>query len=425
MSILIILFYIVSFLAIYVQVFFLVTFFEYRKKILIRKDRITLKNYPTVTIIVPCYNEEKDISLTVDSLIELNYPKDKLNIFIVDDGSKDNTWNVLQKYASNPLITLFKKKNGGKHTALNLGIKKATSEFVGCLDSDSSVHPEALKRIITFFDNEKTMAVAPSIIIRSPRNMIQHAQDGEFDMAHYFTKMLAFLKGISVTPGPFSIFRRKVFDEIGFYHKAHNTEDQEIALRMHKMGYLIDNCPDAYVYAGSPDTVKKLYKQRVRWVYGFIRNGIDYKELFFKPKYGTIGIFTLPSGFFLIIGTLFLLILSLVRLFSFIANKILQIRATGFSSLFGTNFSFNLFFVNTQVFLFISILLYVLVVISVILGRRMVYGRKSFSINIFLFIIIYFVLAPIWLIRSVWNALWSHESNWVAERDYSFNKAKL
>ncbi len=425
MSVLIISFYIISFLAIYVQVFFLVTFFEYRKKISIRKDKIILKNYPTVTIIVPCYNEEKDISLTVDSLLNLNYPKSKLSIFVVDDGSKDNTWNVLQKYESNPLITLFKKKNGGKHTALNLGIKKATSEFVGCLDSDSSVHPEALKRIITFFDNEKTMAVAPSIIIRNPQNIIQHAQDGEFDMAHYFTKMLAFLKGISVTPGPFSIFRRKVFDEIGFYHKAHNTEDQEIALRMHKMGYLIDNCPDAYVYAGSPDTVKKLYKQRVRWVYGFIKNGLDYKELFFKPKYGTIGIFTLPSGFILIVGTLFLLILSLVKLFSFITNKILQIRATGFDSLFGNSLSFNLFFINTQVFLFISILLYVLVVISVILGRRMVYGRKAFSINIFLFIIVYFILAPIWLVRSVWNALWSHESNWVAERDYSFNKAKL
>lgn len=425
MSVLIFIFYIVSFLAIYVQVFFLVTFFEYKKKIIIRKGKLILKNYPTVTVIVPCYNEEKDICLTIDSIINLNYPRGKLSIFIVDDGSKDNTWNVLQKYASNPLVTLFQKENGGKHTALNLGIEKATSEFVGCLDSDSSVHPEALKRIITFFNNEKTMAVTPSIIIRNPKNIIQQAQGAEFDTAHYLTKMLAFLKGISVTPGPFSIFRRKVFEEIGPYYKAHNTEDQEIALRMHKKGYLIDNCPDAYVYAGSPDTFKKLYKQRVRWLYGFIKNGIDYREFFFNPKYGTIGIFTLPSGFILILGTLFLLVLSLVKLFNFVANKVLQIRATGFSSLFGMNFSFDPFFINTQIFLFISILLYTLVAISVILGRRMVEGRKSFSIDIFIFIVIYFILAPIWLVKSVWNALWSHEPNWVAERDYSLKKNQL
>ncbi len=420
-----ILFYVVSFFAIYVQIFFLVTFFEHRKKINIRVKKLILKNYPTVTIIVPCYNEEKDICLTIDSLINLNYPRGKLSIFVVDDGSKDNTWNVLQKYNSNKLVRLFKKENGGKHTALNLGIKESTSEFVGCLDSDSSVHPEALKRIVTFFDNKEVMAVAPSILVREPKNIIQYAQRAEFDMAHYTKKMLAFLKGIHVTPGPFSIFRKEVFEKIGPYHKAHNTEDQEIALRMHKNGFLIDHCPDAYVYAGSPDTIPKLYKQRVRWIYGFIKNALDYKEFFLRPKYGTIGMFTIPSGFISIIGTLFLMAFALFRIGGFISDKITQIDATGFSSLFGMHFTFDPFFINTQTFLFISIILYSLIIIALLYGRSMISGRKLFSIDIVLFILIYLVLAPIWLIKAVWNVIWSHESNWAKERDYTFNKIKI
>ena len=83
--------------------------------------------------------------------------------------------------------------------------------------------------------------------------------------------MLGFLGGIHVTPGPFSIFRKKVFDELGPFRKAHNTEDQEIALRMQEHGYRIEHCVDAYVYTVSPNTVGKLYRQRLRWVYGFIK----------------------------------------------------------------------------------------------------------------------------------------------------------
>ena len=307
MSVIMVLFYSLSFLAVYVQVFLLVTFIEHRKEIFIRGHDITLDNYPTVTIIVPCYNEEKTVSITIESLLTLNYPGDKLDIIVVDDGSRDNTWNVLQKYSSNKRISLYRKENGGKHTALNLGLEHATGEFFGCLDSDSSVHPEALKRIISVFDNPKTMAVAPSIVVRDPKSIIQYAQRAEYDMAHYNKKMLAFLGGIHVTPGPFSIFRKKVFDQIGNYRKSHHTEDQEIALRMHKNGLKIDHCPDAYVYTSSPNTVPKLYKQRVRWIYGFIKNATDYREFFFNPEYGTVGLFTLPSGFISIMGTVILL----------------------------------------------------------------------------------------------------------------------
>lgn len=417
-----ILFYSLSFLAIYVQVFLLVTFLEHRKEIFIRGADITLENYPTVTIVVPCYNEEETVSITVESLLALNYPEEKLQIIVVDDGSRDSTWQVLQKYATNSRISLYKKENGGKHTALNLGLEHTKSEFVGCLDSDSSVHPEALKRIMTFFKNPETMAVAPSIVIRNPKNIIQYAQRAEYDMAHYTKKMLAFLNGIHVTPGPFSIFRRKVFEEIGNYKKSHHTEDQEIALRMHKNGLRIDHCPDAYVYTSSPNTIPKLYKQRVRWIYGFIKNATDYRDLFFRPEYGTIGFFTLPSGFISIAGTVILLVFAISRLYHFVFYKILQIKAVGLASIFGTGFSFDPFFINTRAFLFISIILYLLVIAALLNGRRMIYGRKMLSWDIVVFLVVYSVVAPFWLIKACWNVLTSHEASWTLERDYLLGK---
>ncbi len=420
-----ILFYLLSFLAVYVQVFLLVTFFENRRRIFIRSDKINLDVYPTVTIIVPCYNEEKVISLTVDSLLGLDYPQDKLKIIVVDDGSKDNSWGVVQKYKNNPQILLLKKENGGKHTALNLGLQNSTSEFVGCLDSDSSVHPEALKRIITYFDNTDVMAVAPSIIVRDPKNILQYAQRAEYDMAHYTKKMLAFLKGIHVTPGPFSIFRKKIFDVMGPYRKAHHTEDQEIALRMHKYGFRIEHCPDAYVYTSGPSTIPKLFRQRVRWIYGFIQNARDYKELFFRPQYGAIGMFTLPSGIISICGTMFLLVFMIYQLYNFIVRKVIQVKVTGFDSLSSLHLSLDPFFINTRAFLFVSIILYLLVIASLLNGRRMIHGRKILSWDIFIFIIVYTMLAPFWLIKAIWGAIRSKEPSWTSERDYVLtNKQK-
>jgi cellulose synthase/poly-beta-1,6-N-acetylglucosamine synthase-like glycosyltransferase len=417
-----ILFYILSFLAVYVQVFFLFTFLENRKKILLRKENIILPFYPSATILVPCYNEENTVKKTLDSLFALAYPKEKLNIIVIDNNSRDKTWEILQEYKDHPQVKLLQETKVGKHNALNTGLEHTQTEFVGCLDADSSVHPEALKRIITYFDNKDTMAVAPSIVVRNPRNLLQYAQRAEYDMSHYNKKMLAFLNGIHVTPGPFSIFRKSVFDKIGPYRKAHHTEDQEIALRMHKNGLKIDHCPDAYVYTNSPDSVPKLYRQRVRWIYGFLNNAIDYKTFFFRPKYGTVGIFTLPSGFISVVGTIFVLFFAFTNLAKFIYRKILQSSVVGFDLFNFSNINFDPFFISTKTFIFISIILYMLVVISLISGRSMINERKMFFWDIPLFMVTYSLIAPFWLMKAVFNTVTSKEASWARERDYLINK---
>jgi len=399
-------------------VFFLVTFFEKRKKIVKNPPVLELKSYPTVTVVVPCYNEAATIDKTLNSLLSMDYPKDKLRLFLIDDGSKDNTWEIIKAYDNGFNIFSFTKPNGGKHTALNLALEKTDSEFFGCLDSDSLVHPQALKRILGYFERDpKTMAVCPSIIVYDPKNFIQHAQSIEYDMSIYTKKMLGFMGGIHVTPGPFSIFRKRVFDELGPYRKAHNTEDQEIALRMQEHGYKIDHCPDAYIYTSTPNTVAKLYRQRLRWIYGFIKNLIDYRRLLFKKKYGTVAIFTLPSGLVGVIGVVFLFANVSWNIVRFVYTKVQEIQIVGWGNIFKFGgFHFDWFFFNTRAVLFFSLTMYILIVVSLLIGRKLAEGKSGFPISIIYYFIIYSVVAPFWMLRALYNAIRSKESSWTFER---------
>jgi len=260
--------YVFLFVALYLEVFFLITYFEFRAK-----DQ-TLKNskglifgsskFPSVSVIVPVWNEETTVLKTIFSLLKLNYPKDKLSIFIVDDGSTDKTWNIIQRFARNKQIKLLRKRNGGKYTALNYALGFINSELVGCLDADSFVHSEALKRIVAEFKDDEIMAVTPSIKIFEPKGLLGLIQKAEYIFGIFLRKVFSDLNAIYITPGPFSVFKRSVFRKIGDYRHAHNTEDMEIAMRMQKNNMKIGNAPNAFIYTIAPTSLKALYKQRLR-----------------------------------------------------------------------------------------------------------------------------------------------------------------
>src|SRR3989338_5110720 len=107
--------YILMFLALYVQVFFLLMVFKTRRQIAGNTSFPTDVNWPAVTIVVPCWNEEETVVKTVESLLAVDYPKDKLIIKVIDDGSTDDTWKVMQKFQGITNVDLIRKENGGKH----------------------------------------------------------------------------------------------------------------------------------------------------------------------------------------------------------------------------------------------------------------------------------------------------------------------
>ena len=406
-SITTIIFHILIFASVYVQVFFFVTFLENRKRIIIRKGKVVLDKYPAVTIVVPCWNEERTVYKTVRSLMNLNYPKDKLEIFLIDDGSTDRTWDIIRKFEKYSNIKVFHKENGGKYAALNFALEHMTTQFFAGLDADSLADPEALVRIMsTFQADPSVMAVVPSVTVCNAKNFIQNAQRAEYHMGVYFKKMLSFMGAINVTPGPLTVFRKKVFDDLGPYKHAHNTEDMEIAYRMQKNHYKIEHCNDAYIYTNTPKTIRTLYKQRLRWVYGFINNTIDYRNVLFRKKYGNFSLFTLPMGALSIISVTYLFGRIIYNVFDFLYSKIVVYQTVGFnfnSSKFA--FSFDPFFINTKFTLFLVVVIYATVVFAMVFGRRMAENKWSVSLSMLYYFPVFSVLAPLWLVKAMYKTI--------------------
>ena len=401
-----IIFYILIFLSVYAQVFFLITFLENRKKIITREGGIKLASYPGVTIVVPCWNEETTVEKTIESVLNLNYPKDKLKVFLIDDGSTDGTLQILRKFDDSsvyPNVKVMHKENGGKFTALNLGLEKMETEFFGGLDADSYADPESLVRIMSYFEKDPSaMAVVPLVTVHNAGNIIQNAQKAEYDMGVYFKKMLDFIGAINVTPGPLTIFRKKVFDDLGPYRHGHNTEDMEIAYRMQKNHYKIGHCNDAYVLTNTPKTVRKLYKQRLRWIYGFINNTLDYRGVLFRRKYGNFSLFTLPLGALSILSVAYLFGKMIYSVGEFLYSKFVVFRTIGFHI---HTFSFDPFFINTKATMFMMVVIYTLVIFAMIFGKKMAERKWSFSLSMLYFFPVFSLIAPFWLMKAVYNTI--------------------
>ena len=398
----------------YFEVFLLVSYFEERDKFVPTKGKDKGRmpgKFPSVTIVVPAWNEGATITGTVESLLALDYPKSRLNIFIVDDGSTDNTLEFARKFESHPQVKIFSKPNGGKFTALNLGIKECTSDLIGCLDADSFVDKDALREIIPYFDDPGVMAVTPSVQIHKPGNILQKLQATEYMIGEFSRKVFSRLNGLYVTPGPFSIYRHKIFDEIGDFVHGYQTEDMEMALRLQANRMKIENSHTAFVYTVSPATVKALYKQRVRWVSGFLKNAFfEYRFMFLSRKYGNLGFLVMPFAFISIFIALFFTALYIRSIAHNIHELYLRYSAVGFHPPHLKSYSFDWFSLNLEFRDLLIYLLFFTVLFFVLMGVRM--AKKKLSLDILYFLLLYGFIAPFWLARSLYNLITASDAHW-------------
>ena len=405
--------YFTLFLSLFFEVFLLINYFEIKEEVY--KDKNSpdspLSYYPSVTIIVPCFNEQNTIMKTIDSLLNLDYPSDKLSLIVVDDGSTDNTQETLSAYNDNPQIRIFSKENGGKYTALNFALEKTETELVGCLDADSFVKSCALKKMVPKFSDPIVMAVTPSIQVFEPKSILQRVQRIEYSWGILFRRVLASINGLYVTPGPFSIFRTQMLKDIGGYKHAHQTEDMELALRMHKNGLKIENAQEATVYTVAPAKLRGLYKQRVRWTYGFLKNVMDYKHMYFNRKYGTLGFFVLPIATLSIFTTMY----ATGNLIWSMGTKGLEAfakyQAIGFD--WGIpKMTWNFYSLDTSVPWFLTLTIVGLTFVLIYLSLYMANGKARFSRDILYYLSLYMLIVPLWVFKAVFNTIFSKKVSW-------------
>ena len=283
----------------YILIFWLLSFIEY-KGVMGKesKKRRKLSKFPLVTIIVPAYNEEKTIIGTLNSILNLKYPQNKLEIIVVNDGSTDSTkekiHNIIKKN-SDRNIFLINQNNQGKAKSLNNALRKIKGELFACLDADSIVDTNTLKKMVHFYQENPHLAIAtPAMKVKNPKTFFQKLQRMEYIVSMFISRIMGHLDMIYVAPGPFSLYRTNIIKKLGGFDIGNLTEDQEIAYRLQKNNYSIKQCYDAYVYTNSPKNVKSLYGQRNRWFKGSLINIYRYKELFFNKKYGDFGMIQLP-----------------------------------------------------------------------------------------------------------------------------------
>jgi len=398
------------FIGLYFEVFLLISFLQNKPA---KKTSDLPRYYPTVTILVPCWNKAKTLSATIHSLLELQYPKKKLAIAIIDDGSTDGTFEAAQEFANHPQVKIFTKKNeGSKYAALNFGLEHTTGELVGCLDADSFVAKDALLEVVKKFESDPDiMAVTPAMRVERPRNPLELMQAVEYLFGVFYRKMFDNLKAITVLPGPFSIYRREVFAKIGGFRHAHHTEDMEMAFRMHKNGLLIANAHTALVSTKVPSNLGGLVRQRIRWSRGFLENARDYSFMFFNPRYGNIGILALPFGVLAFGMGLFTAAYMLYTTVSSLIVRGFNLWTTGVPLQLPTP-SFEWFFMDTSMLTFLVFTVIGLVIYTTFLGSRIAETKLPLH-SLLLYTVGFGFIAPIWLARAVWDSVLARETGWL------------
>jgi biofilm PGA synthesis N-glycosyltransferase PgaC len=399
------------FLALYFEVFLLISFLEKKPA---KKSLALPARYPSTTIVVPAFNEESTVGGTIESLLAMEYPKDKLDIMVVDDGSRDGTRAIAESYAARySQVKYFYKENGGKYTALNFGITNSTTELVGCLDADSFISRDALIEVVKRFESDASVyAIMPAMKVSRPRSMLERMQAVEYSFGVFYKKMFDNLGALNVLPGPFSIYRRAVFEKIGVFKHAHNTEDMEIAFRMHANGLKIVNAHTAIVFTTVPKNIRALLKQRTRWSQGFLENARDYSYMIFNPRFGHFGMLVLPFG----IAAFFSGIYTAAYALSTIANNFITRTMDHWTTHVPITYHINLthidwFYINTSTMTLVISVVMAGTLAAIIIGNRIADNKLSLFSFVSYFML-FGALAPLWLARALWGAAWSRPASW-------------
>jgi cellulose synthase/poly-beta-1,6-N-acetylglucosamine synthase-like glycosyltransferase len=233
-------------------------------------------DYPSCSILIPAHNEEKVIGATIESMLQLEYPKDKLQIIVINDGSKDNTKDIINRYASSDarvqLYDIPKGEGGiGKSRTLNLGIKQAKGDIIAIFDADNTPDKDSLRYLVAqLLDNKELGAVIGKFrTVNKKANLLTRFINIE---TLSFQLMLQAgrwqMHGISTLPGTNFVMWNHIIKKLDGWDEEALTEDSELSIRIYEAGYKIKFIPYAITYEQEPQKWGVWIRQRMRWVRG-------------------------------------------------------------------------------------------------------------------------------------------------------------
>lgn len=303
-------------------------FYSLKKHIQDKKRK--KKIYPKFSVIVPAYNEEKTVVRSLESIIKSDYPKNKLQAIVVDDGSKDNTSKLIRSYIKKNKIKnaiLVRQKNSGKANALNNAIKNfAKGELIMCLDSDSYLDKHALVNISQYFKDKSVDTVSCNVKIIPHDGLFNLIQRFEYLVCYQMKRAQTFYNIEYIIGGIGSTFRKSVLQKVNFYDTNTVTEDIDLTMKILRLGnkkHKAIYASDAIAYTESVLDIKGLIKQRFRWKWGRSQTFLKNRNMFFNSskKFSKgLTLFYLPFAIFCDIAFFFepiILIFLLYLVFAF------------------------------------------------------------------------------------------------------------
>jgi biofilm PGA synthesis N-glycosyltransferase PgaC len=384
------------FLALYMFFFFLILYFKNKKTIF---DYPKAKKRYDVSIIVPCFNEEKSIEATINAILDSDY-KGLKKVIIVDDCSTDNSYNIVKKMAEKDdriLLVKTPKNLGRSASAKNFGIQFANTEIIGFSDADSFPEKDAIRKCLGFFNEPAVGAVTCSVLVKNKNKFMEKLQAMEYAIIAWTRKLLGYVDGIWAMPGPLALYRREALEKIGGFDEKNLTEDIEITWHIVSKGYKVEMCLPARVYSIAPSKATHWFKQRVRWDIGGIQCMNKYKTHFLSK----LGYFILP---FFSISMFLGLVGILIFLYLAARNIITAYFFTQYSFEAGTSLiSLQEFYITTSILNIFGVVLFLLGVLFTVFGLRLMKDIK-FKGNIFnlmFYMIVYLTVYPLLLIFAI------------------------
>jgi poly-beta-1,6-N-acetyl-D-glucosamine synthase len=390
---------------------FLLLILHYKNKDMLREIREPTR-FPKLSVLIPAWNEEETIGDTIQAVLDSDYPMDKLEIIVINDKSSDNTLGEMQKFKDRVKI-INNEVNLGKASSLNKAAKIASGEIIAVVDADSYPNKESIRQMIAYFEEEGVGAVTSSILVKKGKTRLEKLQAVEYTIIAWNRKLLQFIEGIYVTPGPLSMYRKEAMLLDGGFDSKNITEDIEMTWKILKHGYKVRIDLNSKVYCSSPNRLRDWWKQRLRWNLGGMQTMIKYRKLIFNPRYGMMGLFVVPffiTTFFLsLVGlTVFFYILIKKIFQSYLMTKYAYISSSSFLSADALNLNANVFALFATLLIFFGIL-YLIYSQKYVLDRKI--GVKDVPL-LALYLLIYLSLYPFVLVHSIWRFVVTKKFEW-------------
>jgi cellulose synthase/poly-beta-1,6-N-acetylglucosamine synthase-like glycosyltransferase len=274
-------------------------------------NKRVLTSYPLITIIVPAYNEEKCIEKTIETLLEVDYPNKE--IIVVDDGSVDRTYEIASRYIKMGLKVLH-RENGGKWAALNYGLFFSKGEIIVVVDADSLVSRVALREIAKRFQDPNILGLAGNVKVLNRNNFLTRCQALEYVTDINIAKRaFAVMGSTMVVPGCLGAFRREALLGTGSFDPDTVTEDFDATLKVLKVGGVVQTSSYASAYTEAPESLRDLYRQRLRWYRGTFQSLLKHRNIITTPIFDFLSFIGYP---YILLSLIFIPICGIIALIS-------------------------------------------------------------------------------------------------------------